>query len=284
MFKNEIKSKVINVIKVIKMKFIGTTLHFVTRTNEQAGLWTEKIVCDVLGITFQSNRKFFNDYNYPLKLKDDITALKPKLENICITEHSGNKNLYYDFKTLSGSTVSLKTNTSGHKVCPQNIGQVSLKKFAEKICNENIKTKLDYKQFVLSNLQSVIDTYLENLFCCEHILYIVYDEGMLCHFKKKGQATIILNNLQLQTSKNIEDWNESMSVSIELNDNKYCLCEFQVHNNRDCVKARFNMKTISMLIENGLISNVTMDIFNLKHRYNIKVSKQHYENENTIKM
>ena len=34
------------------MKLISKTLHYNVKSNEQTGMWTEKILCDILKISF----------------------------------------------------------------------------------------------------------------------------------------------------------------------------------------------------------------------------------------
>lgn len=262
------------------MKLIGSTgrtLNYVTRTTEETGMWTEKIICDVLGVRFKSKRNYFKT-DYPMNLKKDISRLKSILHSLNIMNHIGNRNKSYDFETINGSTVSVKTNTSGYMVCPQDIGQPSLKMFNAKVgklFDVEIKAKEDFKTFVLSNLKPMLDVYLKNVFCCDHLLYVVYKEGIVHHFEKTGE--IRLDAVTLTTTQDIQSWNESNSVSVMINGRKNPLCNFQVHNNRDCVKCRFNMKTIMSLIESGLLTGLLVNSHQLINQYNIEVSKPKYD-------
>jgi hypothetical protein len=261
------------------MKLLSTTLHYITRTNEDVGLFTEKIICDILKIPFNSSREYITQKNYPLKLKKDIESLKEHILQLDISEHLGNKNKYYDFVTKNGKTVSLKTNINGGKICPQIVGQVSLQKFNERTKN-NLQTTKDYKALVLSDTTQIVNMYLTHLFCCEHLLSFKFDQGKLYHFHKTGKMQVILNdshNIIFRPSKDLTTWNNSMSLSIMIKGEYRQLCEFQVHGSRNCIQCRFNLDTIISLVNNDMIKNITLESFDLKYKYNIKVLKTKFD-------
>jgi hypothetical protein len=258
------------------MKLLGTTLHYITRTNEDVGVWTEKIICDILKIPFNSKREYLTDKNYPFKLKRDINSLVEFITPLNISEHVGNKNYYYDFKTTNGNTVSLKTNINGSKICPQNIGQVSLQKFNEQT-KYNLKSTTDYKALVLNDTAKIVDLYLSNLFCCNHLLSFKFDKGELFHFQKLNEKIILDESCIFKASKELSTWNNSLTLSIIIQGIYKPLCEFQVHNSRNCIQCRFNLDTIVLLVNNGMIKNINVNTFKLKHKYNIKVLKTKFD-------
>lgn len=257
------------------MKFIQQTIHYASRNSEECGLFIEKIVCDVLGIRFNSRRAYINDKNYPTKLKDDIeNAAKPLLESLNISHHLGNQNKYYDFTTTSLQTVSIKSNINGYKVCPQMIGQVSLK-------NLNLKTGNDFKSItafkneVFQNTLKIVNMYLSYLFCCDHMISFQLEQGIIHYLQKLGKVSI--KDIPFKFSKDTNTWNESNTLSIML-DNKYIsLCEFQIHSNRNCIKCRFNMNTIISLIEGKNIENVELKSVSLNNHYKIKVQSKMFD-------
>lgn len=73
---------------------------------------------------------------------------------------------------------------------------------------------------------------------------------------EKVDSLVLLSFEQPMWDKNnfsftqtLDSWNESNTV-------KYCgvsIGEFQVHNNRDCFKFRFDMKKIMRLIDNNVL-------------------------------
>jgi hypothetical protein len=263
------------------MKLIGRTLNYICKTNEEVGMFTEKIVCDILKIKFNSKRDYINEKShYPFKLKSDIEkSLKPFFTTLDINEHVGHKNDYYDFKTNTNQTVSIKTNMSGNKICPQSIGQVSLNRFNEKT-GMTLKASSDYKSLILSDTKRMINLYLQHLFCCDHLVSFKFDKGRVYYFKKENSETVSLNethNIIFNFSKDLTTWNESMSMGIMINNTFKPLCEFQIHNSRNCIKCRFNLDTVILMIQNNMLKNVSLELFDLKYKYIIKVLKTQYE-------
>jgi hypothetical protein len=251
------------------MKLISKTLHYNVKTNEQTGMWTEKILCDILKIGFNSKRDYINTKNYPLKLSKDLsTTITPILDKLQITQHVGNRNESYDFLTINGDHVSLKTNTNGFKVCPQTIGQTTLQKL-----NQYFKTEFNkeqFKEYIMTNSFTVLNEYLKNTFICKHLINIKYDTGKVYYFNK---VKPILHNAEFEFTNTLLTWNESNTVKIKINDKFFSLAEFQIHNNRNCIKCRFNFDTIIKLINLGLIKGVTLEEYSLKYKYDIKTNK-----------
>jgi hypothetical protein len=264
------------------MKLLHKTLHYVCRTNEEPGMWCEKILCDILNINFNSKRKYINQQNYPNKLKKDLNTIKPFLQKLQISEHLGNQNTFYDFKTTSGETVSIKTNINGNRACPQTIGQTTLQKFNEKT-NNDFETINDYKSAIFSNTQNIINIYLNHLFCCKHLISFKFDKGTIYHFNKtnlRQNDSIKLNDthtFSFNYSKNLDTWNNSMSLSVNIKGIFVPFAEFQIHNSRNTIQCRFNLDTIVSLIQSKLISNISFHQMNLKHKYAIKVQKRTFE-------
>ena len=82
------------------MKLISKTLHYNVRSNEQIGMWSEKILCDILKISFNSKRNYINLKNYPIKLVSDLSVtIMPILNKLEINKHVGNKNESFDFNS-----------------------------------------------------------------------------------------------------------------------------------------------------------------------------------------
>lgn len=257
------------------MKLITKTLHYICRSNEEPGMWTERIVSDITNVKFHSKRKYINNENYPLHLKKDITlSLKPVFDQLKINQHFGHKNYYYDFKTDCDKSVSIKTNINGNKICPQTIGQTTLDKFNE-ITKYNFKDEESYKDAVLNDTQTIINLYLNYLFCCENLLSFKYDKGSVYYFKKEYGNTVTMKGTQtFYYTKNKNTWDNSMTLSININDIKRPLSEFQLHKTRNCIKCRFNLDTLVLMIQNGMLENITVEEYKLRYKYSIKVSKE----------
>jgi hypothetical protein len=249
------------------MKLIAKTLHYNVKSNEQTGMWTEKILCDILKIGFNSKRDYINVTNYPSKLSKDLSiTIIPILDKLQINKHVGNINESYDFLTVTGEHVSLKTNTNGFKVCPQTIGQTTLQKLNQYFNTEFNKEQ--FKEYIMANCVFVLNEYLSFTFICKHLINIKYDTGKIYYFYKESPP--VLHNTEFEFTNTLVTWNESNTVKIKINDQFFSLAEFQIHNNRNCIKCRFNFDTIIKLINLGLIKGVTLEEFNLKYKYDIK--------------
>jgi len=248
------------------MKLINETLTLQASSNEETGIVTEMIICNILDIECSTKRNV--EFEIPEKMKEDIeNSSYYMLHNLDLASHEGGKNNYYDFLTTAGDSVSLKTNTSGSKICPQSIGQVSVKKFSEKTKFKNITSNDDYKKLIFDNTQEVISEYLDNLFCCKYLLYIQYNTGLIVLFTK-NDSPVQIDNLEYTFSQPLETWKESSTLHTSFGS----LAEFQVHNNRNCVKCRFDINTLLKLIEAGIIKNVKITKKQLHYTYNIKVN------------
>lgn len=201
-----------------------------------------------------------------------------------ITEAIGTDNTDVDFKgsgPMGTGTISVKTNINGDKVCPQNIGQTTPEKLMKHFDIpplENETCQSSIKHYILENAATMMNDYLKNLNACDYLIHL--------HFKKKkktsprlGSQEITQNYLNLFTDTNIstavlevkyiswyhcsffenfhfnpqlitfsrstvETWNESSSVRY----NGVSIGEFQIHNNRNCVKFRFHFKNLCDMI------------------------------------
>lgn len=233
-------------------------------TTECIGIATEKMLCDIFKINFLTKRKSIAVF--PNKIKESITNFLNK-NNFSLKEHTGNLNKHHDFVDSLNKTVSVKTNTSGNKVCPQNIGQVSLKNFKQKTIYKDINTVDNYKKLVFNNTYVILNLYLEHLFCCDKMIYLNYSTGTIILFEKTGEISFSQEIQELlRFSKNLSEWKESTTIYYD----NLSLGEFQVHSNRDCLKYRFNMDSILKNISSGKISGISYTIYNSE---NLKIKK-----------
>jgi adenine-specific DNA-methyltransferase len=253
------------------MKLTNETLTLEASSTEETGIITEMIICTILGIEFNTKRNA--NFEIPEKMKEDIQSILSQeptlLSSLNIKSHEGGKNTYYDFLTENGESLSLKTNTIGSKVCPQIIGQASLKTFAEKTKFKDIRTNDDYKKVIFDTTDDIVVEYLHNLFCCKYLLYFQYNTGSVILFEKTAEEVDLAEVLEYTFSQTLERWNESMTVSTPVGP----LAEFQVHNNRNCLKCRFDVNTLLKLIEAGIIKNIKVTKKCLNYIYNIKIKR-----------
>lgn len=158
-----------------------------------------------------------------------------KRKNIILQEYTGPQNTYYDFKTVTGETVSIKTNFNWYKVCPQNIGQISKEKWMEKF--GHVKGSNDHKTIFMTNKEIIIREYWRNLFPCDHNIWVRYGrKKWRVTYIPKRTSTIFSGEL-MTTTRTLENWKESNTVKC----NGVSIGEIQIHNNRNCIKFRFNL-------------------------------------------
>lgn len=239
-------------------------------SNEEIGLWSEKIICDILNISFNTRRSYLTYKNYPCEIEKDLyKTLSLALHKLKINKHLGNENKYYDFQTIIGEQVSLKTNIRSFKVCPQKIGQTTLNALNKHFCEDF--TKEEFKKKIINNTLFIIREYLKYTFCCDYLINIKYDTGKVFLFKRSFE--IILEFCIFKFTKKLEDWNESNTIKIKIGEIFVSIAEIQIHNNRNCIKCRFNFETILKLIRNNTITGITLEEFELEHKYNIRVIK-----------
>ena len=162
-------------------------------------------------------------------------------------------------------TLSVKSNMrDAGKIAPQNIGQPTSSTFWEllpQLVPEGSDPKrLSYadsaklfKQVALTDTVTLLTEYWKNLFDCDYLIY-VYDVLTSSNQLSRSPSARLFEKSRspqwekskISFTQSLATWNESCTV-------KYygiSIGEFQVHNNRDCFKFRFN---ISGLIEAKLL-------------------------------
>lgn len=161
-----------------------------------------------------------------------------------------------DFMLEGGGTLSVKTNMrSAGKQAPQNIGQPTSSTFWSRL-PELVPQGVDpfslsyresaslFKEVALTRTAELMTEYWKNLFECDYLLFIF---DVLDKENRLSAATgvRVFGREQVPDwgandftfTKGLADWNESCTVKFR----KYSIGEFQVHNNRNCFKFRFNM-------------------------------------------
>ena len=226
--------------------------------NETFGISTELTICDEYNLA--------NSINLERTNKNCVNIVKPVIEKmksetqINIIEHWGGNNGSIDFKYKEGNetkTLSVKTNKSksGPKVCPQNIGQPTKKKFLEWFSLPQNSDNIDIKNYIIENTERLIKDYYNNLFCCNKLLWIYKNNTNKFDYKlmEKSDYPFTDNNFtftryikdeDIKNSKSKKAWVEGTTVKY----NNISIGEFQLHNNRDCIKFRFFMRNLIKFI------------------------------------
>ena len=212
------------------------------KNNESFGISVENYLCDRFMIKYNHNRK----YRLNPSIKKELDAYN--YDNLILKTHNGAENTSVDFFTDSLKTVSVKTNKKGYMQCPQKIGQST----KQKILNYfNCGSMTEFKKLVLNFDKDMILSYLQNLFCCDYLIYINADLGMMT-FIKTGPIKLNFDVLNFKASKRLIQWKESNLLKI----NNKNFMEFQIHNNRNCIKCRFDMRTIIYLIKYDILQGL----------------------------
>jgi hypothetical protein len=220
-----------------------------------------KVLTEDLGKIFEMaicklyNIKYDGKFKYNVKDAEKIVPKIKKLKDLFPYEirhiaKNGNK---YDFENINGpEKLSAKTTKKDGKVCPQVIGQPSRKKFCEffrsfgtgpnVILNDNQSVK----KYIEENIKSMLKIYFENTFDCPIIYYNKHKNKTLFINKKQS---IIWNEFNIIFShiKKNKLWNESSTISI----NNKTIGEFQIHNNRDCIKFRWMIENLLNLFKDN---------------------------------
>ena len=176
-------------------------------------------------------------------------------------KHVAEKGSLIDFMLKGGKSLSVKSNQKGlGKVAPQSVGQASSKTYFQKfssivdvpIPEKTLQKKILFKKTSLEKIDEVIKVYWDNLFNCDYIIhfYDILDGNFNISTCPKALVLEKLNPPEWEKDKfsfsqTLASWNESNTVRY----NSVTIGEFQVHNNRDCFKFRFNMKNLLMFIE-----------------------------------
>jgi len=231
--------------------------------TEQVGISAEVALADLTGVSISQG--------YRARSRDELVKhIKPSLSGLVRSipkpiEHIAEDQNPVDFLLVGRKTLSVKSNMrKAGKVAPQNIGQPTAVTFWSRLPHlvppgvsiENLsyqESALLFKRVAQNSIEDLLTNYWGNLFDCDYTVYVynvVDDEDRLT----TEPLVLLFNKTQspdwkngkISFSKTIAEWNESCTVRY----NDVTIGEFQVHNNRNCFKFRFN---VSGLINAGLL-------------------------------
>jgi hypothetical protein len=107
-------------------------------------------------------------------------------------------------------------------------------------------TKFQIKKFIIKNINHLFNIYFNNLFKCDYLLWIKHNKNDDINYNLiKKPKKIKLNNKLFSFTKNIYTWKESNTLKY----NNKTIGLFQIHNNRDCIKFRFNLTNLLEIIK-----------------------------------
>lgn len=257
--------------RTFKLRFrMKNILPFVIEkqvNNETLGITAEKTVCDLFGLEYPKN--FFKRYSAEMQYQlEEIISYAfetlPAPIKYCGNmsgERGGNSKSSYDFILAGNKTLSLKTNI-GKKVCPPEVGQPNDKTcynyFKDFVDDDHIN-KTNFKVMVYTHIDKLIPIYLSHMFDSDFLLRVFennkkdalstgYAYGLDIVKKDFGKGFVWEKEKFTFSQSSIELWNESNTVYYS----EISLGEFQVHNNRNCFKFRFNFDNLLKIIRNKL--------------------------------
>lgn len=233
--------------------------------TEIIGVSAEVGVGDAFGVTINDQYRNRSDEEIAKRV-EDLAPIAFALGQIPVPiEHIAEDQSPADFLLEGSKTLSVKTNMSRlGKVAPQNVGQPTAKTFWEHfddlmdipLPGNREEQRLEFKRTSINKIADFMKLYWDNLFECDYMVYFynfVDSKGQL--FEQPGFKSLARfdspkwNPDDFSFTQTVDSWNESNTV-------KYrgkSIGEFQVHNNRDCLKFRFNMDSVVSLLDSGLV-------------------------------
>lgn len=242
--------------------------------NEAFGIATEVAIAKTFNIAINPAYAARAEENtVRLMLKDNSIYkifIKEKIPFPSI--HIAEKQNPVDFVLSDGSSLSVKSNKGKlGKVAPQNIGQPTSESYFSYLETHFVNFSLNdylkrhglkntyqdkafaFKQISLTHTAEVVNMYWKNLFDCDFYLHfynlINYTNPLDNYIFLQKEQPPVWDNSKFTFTKSLSSWNESNTL-------KYCnisMGEFQVHNNRNCFKFRFNIDGVLRLINLGYI-------------------------------
>ncbi len=258
-FKNDVEKKVLNYMIGITVEYIISKVYYEYNDFEKQ-FNIKNINMEFVETYFQLFEKLKNHYTSLIYIgnknnKYDFKSITFKSEN---SENSDFKSITFksensensDFKYMNKEEeyVSVKSNFHGKKVCPQIIGQTTLKKYKSYFDLNNDFNLEDTKKYIVTHIDIILQKYLLHTFHCDiiyftknkdaHLQIIKYDESLLNHFLFKKED-IYFSHIQ-----NNKEWIESTTVYYIFNKIMVPIGEFQIHNHRDTIKFRWHFDKI----------------------------------------
>lgn len=238
-----------NLLKVVKPKRVKKLPDDFIIVDEKDLTTEKKLKTEDLGKIFEMaicllyNTPFEGKYKYSM---EEANALKHRIEGLLVSfphkiKHTAKNGSQYDFCGIDDETIKLsaKTTKKDGKVCPQVIGQPSKKKFSQ-FFNIDISLTLEQvKDYIETNVSNMLPIYLHYTFDCP-IIYYNQKTNVLQLIKLTQNIDWKQQSITFSHKKNNTFWNESSTISI----NKTTIGEFQVHNNRDCIKFRWAFENL----------------------------------------
>lgn len=228
--------------------------------TEVIGISTEVAIADAYSIAISDAYRIRGNDEVVRRTTEIIKDLFARFNVPTPTRHIAEGQNPVDFEIGDDNTLSVKTNQKQGKVAPQNIGQPTAKTFWQKlhhladdeISNDPQQLRQMFKRVALSKPEVLIANYWENLFDCDYLAYFWGFLDSRGDLKKSPQGLVLSKSESppwdpefFTFSQTLASWNESNTVKYR----GIAIGEFQVHNNRDCLKFRFNMESVLSILD-----------------------------------
>lgn len=235
---------------------VDVIIEDVPNVEVEINIQPKKVLTEDLGKIFEMaicllyEIEYDGKYKYSLEEADIIKDKLHKLKNLFPfkIKHIAKNGNQYDFVSIDDDKIHLsaKTTKKDAKVCPQVIGQPSKKKFCEFFGIDLLYNLEQIKNYIETNVKSLLDIYTLNTFDCP-IVYYNKHKNTLLFIKLK--ENINWANYDISFSHNIKNkkWNESSCIII----NGITIGEFQIHNHRDCIKFRWAFEKLLNLFNDN---------------------------------
>jgi hypothetical protein len=225
--------------------------------TEDTGKILERALCYALETPFNGNFKYSEEKATSLAAK-----LAPLKSTLAGYKHTGDHNNLYDFMKSPEEHLSVKSvkHKSSWKICPQIIGQTTKKKFCERFAVATTSTttpEQNIKTYIENNTIALLEAYVSTTFHSP-VLFYCEDTQEILLISLTTPINWSSHNLEFLHKKKNKPWNESTTLKIIDDTKEYSLGEFQIHNHRDGVKFRFDLKTLI----NVLSANFTVTKYN----------------------
>lgn len=247
--------------RTFKFRFaLDNLLNFIRKeiiTNETFGISAEKAICDQFHLSvppqYQGRYSVHFVKNLAPLVDEAFKFLPGVIDSTGATsgKRGEQSKCSYDFILQNNQTLSVKTNLTGHMICPPEVGQPGAKTclhYFKKLTNSKEMTPDIFKQMVFDQIHLMLPIYLKHLFDSNYLLWFYQDKG---GFKFKIFQQDFIKDLKWEKSKfsftrqSVEEWNESNTLKY----NGVKIGEFQVHKARSCFKFRFEMLNLERIIQ-----------------------------------
>lgn len=236
--------------------------------NEQVGISAEIAIADVFGVSINPTYRSRGVSSITQSIKPIVGGIFASYNIPSPIKHIAEGQNAVDFNLSGGKTLSVKTNKQAlGKAAPQKIGQASSSTWyshlAKALSIETVpstyaeKARL-FKQIALTRIDELLALYWENMFDCDYLVhfYNVVDRSdnptnnpQFIVFEKSSSPVWDKSKVSF-TKSTVAEWNESTTVKYD----GVTIGEFQVHNNRDNFKFRFNMAGVAELLKKNKLT------------------------------